>query len=73
MRTKPTLVATTGSNFYGVFRNSGVNNFSSLSLDGYEHTNGALLKNVSASGTAGDSGFLVSRNAGSALALSSEL
>ena len=73
MRVRPTLVISTGTNFYSVFRNGGQNALTSLSLDNWEHPRGLVLVNISASGTAGQSGFLVSRDSGSSLALSSEL
>jgi hypothetical protein len=74
MRAKPTLSSASGTNYYSFFRNSAGDNFDSLSLDGYEHINGAMLKNTTEmSGTAGQAGFVTTNNASAALALSSEL
>ena len=74
MRAKPTLSSTTGTDFYTVYRNGGADGFNSLLLDGYEHANGAVLRNTTeVSGTAGQSGFISATSSSSALALSAEL
>ena len=74
MRAKPTLSSTTGTDFYTVYRSGVSDGFNSLSLDGYEHINGAVLRNTTeVSGTAGQSGFISTTTSSSALALSAEL
>ena len=74
MRAAPTLVQTTGTNYYGVYRNSGSDFF-----DGFTAWNrattiyGQLDVNSGISGTAGHSGPGRTDHASSSLAFSAEL
>jgi hypothetical protein len=74
MRATPTLSSTTGTDYYIIYRNGAADGFNSLSFDGYQHTNGAALKNeTEVSGTAGQSGFIVASNSSAALGFQAEL
>ena len=74
MRATPTLSSTTGTNFYGIYRDGAGDLFNSLSFDGYQHTNSAILTNqTEVSGTAGQSGFIAAVNSSAALAFQAEL
>jgi hypothetical protein len=73
MRTAPTLVISTGTDYYSFSRNSGTDSFNSITL--YQATTqSCLLYNASeVSGTAGQAGTIFSNNASSSVALSAEL
>jgi hypothetical protein len=73
MRTAPTLIISTGTDYYAFSRNSGTDGFNSLTL--YQATTqSCLLYNFTeVSGTAGQSGSVFSNNASSSIALSAEL
>ena len=74
MRSKPTLISSSGTNYYRFVRNGATDDFDSVSLDGYEHAGGAIWKNTTeASGTSGQAGFVSANNASSSIALSAEL
>ena len=74
MRATPTLSSTTGTNFYGIYRDGAGDLFNSLSFDGYQHTNSAILTNqTEVSGTAGQAGFITATNSSSAIGFQAEL
>jgi len=74
MRTAPSLVVSTGTDYYIVYRNNGSDVVNSLSI-GSEGTTESikLFNNTEASGTAGNAGNMVTNNASSLVAFSAEL
>jgi len=74
MRAKPTLLATSGTNYYQVYRNGSGNNIDSLTLDAGSTVNRALLYNNSqASGTGGQVGHLYTNSTSAFVAVTAEL
>jgi len=74
MRTMPTLVATSGTNYYAVYRGGGSNNINSLTLNGEGSGGSVSVYNATeASGTIGYAGVLVTNNTSSSVAFNSEL
>jgi hypothetical protein len=76
MRARPTIVQTTGTNYYTVYRNNGSDAFSSLTLN----FSGTDVKNIinfvnetEISGTAGHAGLIVLSNSASYFAVDAEL
>jgi hypothetical protein len=78
MRTGPTLVQTTGTSYYYIYRNGGYDSFDSFTLAGGSSTIGYsniinLSNSSEVSGTAGQSGFVASDNGAVNLSVSAEL
>jgi hypothetical protein len=73
MRTAPTLIITTGTDYYSFSRNNGTDTFNSITL--YQATTQSCLfyNQTEVSGTAGQGGTVFSNNASSSVALSAEL
>ena len=72
MRIAPTLVQTTGSAYYVIRSNSGINTFSSFTTDN-NSVNGITVYTTGATITAGYAGRFITNNASSSLALNAEL
>jgi hypothetical protein len=73
MRAAPTLVVTTGTNFYAFYRNGAADNFDSLTFGGGSLQGGELFNNTEISGTAGQGGFVTTANGSSSIAFQIEL
>jgi hypothetical protein len=73
MRTAPTLVSTTGTNYYGFDRNGATDGFNSLSISRAQTNGTGFFNNSEVSGTAGNAGVVFTNNAASSIALNSEL
>ena len=73
MRTTPTLVATTGTNYYIFERNGGTDLFNSLTIYQAQPNTTQLYNNTEASGTAGQAGALNTNNALASISFSAEL
>jgi hypothetical protein len=74
MRTKPTLVATSGTNYYGAYRGGGSNNLNSLTLSFEGSANSISVYNDSdAIGTIGYATQIATSNASASVAFNSEL
>jgi hypothetical protein len=74
MRTTPTVVQTTGTNYYQINRNSGGDAFNSFSIaDRITTETIQITANANISGTAGQVGLVVTNNASASLAFSAEL
>ena len=74
MRANPSLVHTTGSNYYGMIGGYAVHTFNNFILDAFSHKNAVSIYNSgSVSGTQGDGGFLYGNNASAALGFDAEL
>jgi hypothetical protein len=73
MRTGPSLTIASGTNYYRLDRNGGVDYVDAMTI-GYaqEHAAG-MYNNTQASGTAGDAGWMFTNNASSSIAFSAEL
>jgi len=73
MRTAPSLVITTGTDYYSISRNGGTDTLNSLTI--YQATTQSceLYNNTEASGTAGHAGIMFSNNASSSIAFNAEL
>jgi hypothetical protein len=73
MRIAPSLVITTGTDYYSISRNGATDTLNSLTI--YQPTTQStyLYNNTEASGTAGHAGMLFSNNASSSIAFSAEL
>jgi hypothetical protein len=74
MRVAPVMVATSGTDFYGVERNIGISLFSTF--DGVVNTSETMVRldrSTQVSGTAGQIGVVRTNNASASLAFSSEL
>jgi len=76
MRTAPTAVQTTGTDYWGFVRNGGIDYFNSLTVSSTGAAN-YIAQNVynatEISSTAGNGGFIRSANASTSFALSAEL
>jgi hypothetical protein len=74
MRIAPSLVVSTGTNFYGFERNGGIDDFNSFNISPGTTTRVAgLFNNTEMSGTAGQAGTVFSSNASASVAFNSEL
>jgi len=74
MRTTPTLVATSGTNYYVAFRNGGSDDLNSLSLSSEgSAASVSVFNNSEASGTAGNAAQIATNNASASVAFSAEL
>jgi hypothetical protein len=74
MRTIPTLVATSGSNYYVAYRNGGSDDFNSLTLSSEgSAASVSVFNNSEASGTGGDAAQIATNNASASVAFNAEL
>ena len=73
MRTTPTLVATSGTDFYVAYRNSAGDTFNSLTLADAGETQAMLYNNSEASGTAGHAAHILTNSASASIAFTAEL
>jgi len=73
MRTDPTLVSTTGTNFYQFYRNGSNDTLNSLTLSSNGLRSGSLQNTTDVSGTAGQAGALYADNASCLIAFQAEL
>ena len=73
MRATPSLVTGTGSNNFVIYRNNGSDYENSVGVIDRAGTTGCMLYINSASGTAGQGGFLSTYKAGATVAFNSEL
>jgi hypothetical protein len=72
MRTAPSLVATSGTNYYN-FQTSGDDNFNSLTISTASPQSCYVFNNSEISGTAGQAGTTLTNNASASVAFSAEL
>jgi hypothetical protein len=73
MRTAPTLVAASGTNYYSFFRVGAGDGFDSLSGSLISTNSIDLSNSTQVSGTSGDSGVIFTNNASASIAFSAEL
>ena len=73
MRTAPTLVATTGTNYYRVQYNTTTDDLDSLSIAASSVRNCLLYNDTQASVTAGTPALIITNNASASVAISAEL
>ena len=73
MRAFPSIVQTTGTNYYYVYRSGGYDNFNSLTLDNASTSMVYLTNTSEASGTAGQTGYVSTDNASTSISVSAEL
>jgi hypothetical protein len=73
MRTTPTLVASSGTNYYNLSRNGSDDYFNSLTLVQAATTGAGFNNTTEASGTAGQAGGLRTNSASASISFSSEL
>ena len=74
MRGTPVLSATSGTDYYLIYRNGATDAFNSLTLDAPVSTDFAqIFNNSEISGTAGQAGLVVTNNASAFVAFSAEL
>jgi hypothetical protein len=73
MRTSPSIVQTSGTNYFNFIRNGGSDAFNSFTIDQVSPAMVAFYNNTEASGTAGQAGFITLANTSGSLAFSAEL
>jgi hypothetical protein len=73
LRTDATLISTTGTDYYGFYRNSGTDLLNSFTLGTSGNIAVELYNNSNISSTAGDAGMVFTNNASASIALSAEL
>jgi hypothetical protein len=73
MRTSPTLVATTGTNYYGFEVNNGIDTFNDLTINRAQPNSAEVYVASNVSGTAGQAGEFYTNNNSTSLAFSAEL
>jgi hypothetical protein len=73
MRTTPTLVATSGSNFYGFYRDGVGDFFDSVTLSDAGPTAITLNNSSQISGTSGHAGVMITANASASIIFTAEL
>jgi hypothetical protein len=73
MRTAPTLVQTSGTNYYKIVANNADDAFNDFILNLASTSNAVLYQTSNVSGTAGWAGILFANNASSSIAFNSEL
>ena len=73
MRVSPTIVQTTGTNYYGMVANGGIDSFNSLTIDATGTNQVVVYNNTEMAGIAGTAGFFIIQNASGSLAFSAEL
>jgi hypothetical protein len=73
MRTDPTLISTSGSDYYRIDRNSGQDYLNSLTITNNGKNMTGLTNSTEASGTAGHSGWLYTNSTSATVAFNAEL
>ena len=73
MRTAPSLVATSGTNYFTIDRAGAADSFNSLTISRPTQNSAAFINNTEISGTAGTSGVVYLNNASASVALDAEL
>jgi hypothetical protein len=73
MRSTPSLVSATGTNYYQFYRNATADGLNSLTLTSNGLTSGSLQNTTDVSGTAGNAGALYADNANVLVAFNAEL
>ena len=73
MRTTPSLIVATGTDYYMMYRNSSTDGLTTLGYGGGSPQGGELYNSTEASGTAGQAGFILTNNGSSSIAFSAEL
>jgi hypothetical protein len=73
MRITPSLVSTTGTNYYCVETLAGQDFFNSLTIDRATPTSAGVLNNTEISGTLGQTAYCYTTNASASIAFSAEL
>jgi hypothetical protein len=73
MRTAPTSASTSGTNYYGFYRNGTNDDFNSITLEAAQVQGTGFFNNSEISGTAGHSGNLYTNNTASFIAFQAEL
>jgi hypothetical protein len=73
MRADPSLVSSSGTNFYNIDRNGSSDGFDSLTLNISYKTNASFYNNTDVSGTAGQSGVAFLTTDGAFIAFEAEL
>jgi hypothetical protein len=73
MRSTPSLVSATGTNYYQFYRSGTADGLNSLTLTSNGLTSGSLQNTTDVSGTAGDAGALYADNANVLIAFQAEL
>ena len=73
MRTAPTLSVVSGTNYYQIVANGGVDNLDSFSQDSSSTDSSTLFNNTEVAQTAGHAGIFISNNASAGIAWSAEL
>ena len=73
MRTAPTLSVVSGTNYYQIVANGGVDNLDSFSQDSSSTDSATIFNNTEVAQTAGHAGIFISNNASAGIAWSAEL
>ena len=73
MRTEPTLVASSGTDYYNFARNGGTDTYNSLTILRAAKTAASVTNTSEVSGTAGQAGEMFTNNASASIAFSAEL
>ncbi len=73
MRTTPTLIATSGSNYYGFSRTAGDDYIDDLTINMAAESNANVYNAGQSSGTQGDAGFFYTNNASASISFSAEI
>ena len=73
MRTTPSVVSASGTNYFAVERNGTTNNLGFLSATRLNSSAATIYNQTTASGTAGWAGYLITNDAAASLAFSAEL
>ena len=73
MRTSPTMVANSGTNYYITYRNSGNSQYDSLSGTSTVSATGGGIYTANGSGTAGHAGAMAGQNSNTLVLLTAEL
>jgi hypothetical protein len=75
MRVAPSLVKTTGTNYYGIYRDNTIDDFNDFNngIQNPTTTSCGMDCETNVSGTSGHVGRIISRNASSLIAFNSEL
>jgi hypothetical protein len=73
MRTIPSLVSTSGTDYYRIDRNSGQDYLNSLTIVNTSENMTGVVNTTEASGTAGDSGWCYTNSASATVSFNAEL
>jgi hypothetical protein len=73
MRTTPSVYITTGTNYFRIFRNGGIDSFNSLTFGAGNVNMFGLYNNTEVSGTAGHAGFVRPENSSAVIGADAEL